>query len=159
MIKEHPFKPIYNESSKILILGSMPSVRSVEQGFYYMHPQNRFWKILSNIYHEDAYSLDVNQKIKFILDHHLALFDVIQYCQVEASSDATIKSAVVQDLTTIMKTASIQKIILNGKKAYELFSKNYPQYLDIAYCLPSTSPANAAYSLENLTELWRECIV
>lgn len=158
MKKEHPFHPIFNASSKILILGSLPSIVSVEKKFYYMHPQNRFWKILSNIYQEDVYKMEREEKISFILKHHLALYDVIASCDIINSSDASIENVVCTDIEEILHQAPIQKILLNGRKAYDLFCKAYPQYIHIAILLPSTSSANAKVSLEELTRIWEEAL-
>lgn len=159
MKKIHPFVPVYNKFSKILILGSLPSIVSVERGFYYMHPQNRFWKVLSNIYKEDAYSMDIEDKTDFILKHHLALYDVIQSCTIDQSKDASIEDVICNDVKSILKNSHIEKIILNGSKASALFLKAYPDLKNIAIGLPSTSSANAKLSLEELTILWEEALL
>lgn len=158
MKKEHPFLPIFNEASQVLILGSMPSIVSVERGFYYMHPQNRFWKIVSKIYKEDAYVMNKEEKIQFILRHHLALYDVIASCDIKNSSDASIENVICTDIEEILKRAPIQRILLNGKKAYTLFCKAYPHYKDITFLLPSTSSANARISLEELSRIWEDAL-
>ncbi|MDE7384453.1 MAG: DNA-deoxyinosine glycosylase [Anaeroplasmataceae bacterium] len=158
MKKEHPFSPVYDKKSQILILGSLPSIVSVERGFYYMHPQNRFWKVLSRIYKEDVYNKDVEAKTSFILKHHLALYDVVASCDIKNSSDASIENVVCTDIKDILLQAPIQKILLNGNKAYSLFCKAYPNLKDMAICLPSTSSANARISLEELTSVWEEAL-
>ncbi|MDE6661146.1 MAG: DNA-deoxyinosine glycosylase [Anaeroplasmataceae bacterium] len=158
MKKEHPFSPVYNAESQLLILGSLPSIASVERGFYYMHPQNRFWKVLSNIFNEDVYSKSIEDKRSFILNHHLALYDVVASCDIENSSDASIENVVCTELKDILKEAPIKKILFNGNKAYTLFCKAYPNLINMAICLPSTSSANARISLEELTRIWEEAL-
>lgn len=158
MRKFHPFEPVWNEHSKILILGSMPSVVSVQRGFYYMHPSNRFWKMLGLIYNENVYDYQIKEKKDFILKHNLALFDVIESCDIINSSDQSITKVLTNRIEELIDNSQISKIILNGKKAYELFVEAYPNYLDMAICLPSTSSANASYSLERLVEEWQKVL-
>ena len=141
MEKQHPFMPIYNAASEILILGSLPSVESVKRGFYYMHPENRFWKVLSRIYEEDAYHMSIEDKSLFILKHHLALYDII--CT---------------NIKEVLRGMNTKKILLNGKTAYQIFIKQYPELKEIAICLPSTSSANARVSLDALTLIWKEAL-
>lgn len=151
---QHPIEPIYDKNSKILILGSFPSVKSREEGFFYGHPQNRFWRVLSAVYKVETL-LTIEEKKKFLLENHIAVWDVIQSCDIVGSSDSSIKNVVPNDLQKILDEALIDKIFVNGKKAEQLYKK-YIQ-LEIgreAICLPSTSPANAAWSLENLVEKW-----
>lgn len=157
--KKHPFSAVISSNSHILILGTFPSVVSVERGFYYMHPQNRFWKVLSLLFKEDAYTMEVEEKKAFILRHHLALFDVISSCQIHKSSDQSIRSAELQDIQGLIEMYPIQKILLNGKKAYELFIRQYPEFQELAVMLPSTSPANAKVSLEELVIQWGKWIL
>lgn len=148
----HTF-PIYiNEDSTILILGSFPSVKSREQMFYYGHPQNRFFKVLGSIFHEDVRN-NIESKKTFLKKHKISLYDVIEECDIEGSADSTIKNVTAIDLKTILrKYPNIHSIGLNGKKASSLFKK----YLEkdcsgvSIYHLPSTSPANANCSLEEL---------
>lgn len=148
----HTF-PIYiNKDSKVLILGSFPSIKSREQMFYYGHPQNRFFKVLGSIFNEDVHN-EVNDKKRFLKKHRIALYDVIEECDIEGSADSTIKNVTPIDLKTIlMKYPNIKSIGVNGKKASSLFKK----YLEKdcggveVYHLPSTSPANAKTSLEEL---------
>ena len=146
----HPFDPIYNEHSKILILGSFPSVRSREENFYYGHPQNRFWKLLAGLYCE-AVPQTVEEKEGFLLRNGIALWDVISSCEIENSSDGSIRNAEVNDLSRIFKTADIRAVFTNGKAADRLYRKYHG---NTSRCLPSTSPANAAWSLEKLTGAW-----
>ena len=148
----HTF-PIYiNEDSTILILGSFPSVKSREQNFYYGHPQNRFFKVLGKIFNEDVHNT-VESKKTFLKKYHIALYDVIEECDIEGSADSTIKNVTPIDLKSILeKYPKIKKIGVNGKKASSLFKKHLERYCDgvKVYHLPSTSPANAKTSLEEL---------
>ncbi|MDE7161659.1 MAG: DNA-deoxyinosine glycosylase [Anaeroplasmataceae bacterium] len=159
MKKIHPFEPIYDSNSQILILGTLPSVESVKQGFYYMHPQNRFWKILSKIYSKDAYHMSIEEKKEFLLEHQIALYDVVAQCSIELSSDASIQNVRYTDIKMLIQKTSISRILLNGTKAYQLFLKAYPEYKDMAICLPSTSSANAKIQLEELTEHWKQALL
>ena len=152
----HTFGPVYDDASRILILGSFPSVKSREQQFYYGHPQNRFWKVLAAVF-EDTLPETIPQKKAFLLEHHIALWDVIASCDIAGSSDSSIRNVTANDMEVILKTADIRRICANGDTAYRLFSK---------YCLtaempevkklPSTSPANAAWNLERLTQCWAQ---
>lgn len=140
----HPFEPIYNQDSRILILGSMPSPKSRELGFYYGHPQNRFWKILSKIFEEPF--PDSNEKKKeFVLNHHIALWDVVKSCEIKGASDSTIAQVIPNDIKTLLNQTQIQYIITTGKKADQLYQKYCLKETEIeSICLPSTSPANCA---------------
>ena len=149
---EHPIKPIYDEYSEILILGSFPSVKSREYGFFYGHPQNRFWKVLAAIYNEGTPETNEEKK-EFLLRNHIALWDVIASCEITGSADSSIKNAVPNDLNEILSSANIRAIFTNGKTADKLYRKYNSRK---AVCLPSTSPANAAWRLEKLTEYWKE---
>lgn len=150
----HTF-PIYiNKDSKVLFLGSFPSVKSREQMFYYGHPQNRFFKVLGSIFHEDVHNNIESKKI-FLKKHKIALYDVIEECDIEGSADSTIKNVKPINLKSILEQyPSIKLIGVNGKKASSLFKK----YLEkdcggvSAYHLPSTSPANAKMSLNELIQ-------
>ncbi len=153
----HPINPIYNTESKILILGSFPSVKSREAGFFYGHPQNRFWKVTAAVFDAEV-PITVEEKTAFLLENRIAVWDVIHSCDIVGSSDSSIKNVVANDLNVILETADIRQIYVNGKKAEELYNKYiYPQIKRDAICLPSTSPANAAWSVERLTETWK-CI-
>ena len=144
----HEFPPVYDKNSKILILGSIPSVTSREQGFYYMHPQNRFWKVLESLFHET-----IKDKKEFCLEKGIALWDVCASCDIKASSDSSIKNVVPNDLSVILNTANITQIFTTGKKAHSLYQKYlYPIYKKEDICLSSTSPANAKNSLEDLVK-------
>ena len=151
---EHPIKPIYDKNSRILILGSFPSVKSREQMFFYGHPQNRFWKLLAALFETDLPET-IEEKKAFLIKHHIAVWDVIASCDIIGSSDSTITNVIANDLTPILETANIQTIYVNGAKAFELYKKYiFPVTKKEAVKLPSTSPANAAYSLEKLKSEW-----
>lgn len=150
----HPVKPIYNENSEILILGSFPSVKSREAQFFYGNPQNRFWRVIAKICGEDT-PQTIEQKTKMILNNNFALWDVIKSCEITGSSDSSIKNAVPVDLTEILSTAKIKQIFVNGKKAEALYKKHLEAKTGIsAIVLPSTSPANAAWSEDRLFDFW-----
>ena len=153
----HPIPPLYDENSGILILGSFPSVRSREEGFFYGHPQNRFWKVTSAVYGEDT-PQTVEEKKSFLLRNHIALWDVIGSCDIEGSSDSSIRNVRANDLSKILEYADIRSIYVNGQTAYKYYRKySEKETGKAAICLPSTSPANAAWSLERLKNAW-SCI-
>ena len=152
MLVTHPFEPVYDKNSKILILGSLPSVRSRADGFYYGHPQNRFWRLMSVLYHEEFPQTSEDKK-QFLLKHGIALWDVIASCEIENSSDSSIRNAVPNDLDRILKNAEIRMIYTNGKAADKLYRKYYQRE---AICLPSTSPANAVWSFDKLLQAWEK---
>ena len=147
--------PIYNQNSKILILGSFPSVKSRESQFFYHHPQNRFWKVLSSVLDKDT-PITIDEKKDFLLDNNIALWDVIASCDIEGSSDSSIKNVVANDLNKIIDTCDIKQIFCNGGKSFELYKKYCEKNTNLkAIKLPSTSPANARFSLEKLVEDWK----
>ena len=153
--QKHPFPPLFDKNSRILILGSFPSVKSREMNFFYGHPQNRFWKVIAGIFDEKIPE-SIEEKKELILKHHLALWDVIAECEITGSSDASIKNARANDLSEILENASIEKIIVNGKTAEKLYIKYIEPVTGMkAVVLPSTSPANAAWSLDRLISVWR----
>ena len=155
----HSFEPIYNEDSKILILGTLPSVKSRENNFYYGHKQNRFWKLLAKLCEEET-PQTVEEKTAMLLRHHIAIWDVIQSCDIKGSSDSSIKNAVPADISRILKAADIQTIIANGGTAFRLYERYCePVTGRPAALCPSTSPANAAFSLERLSECWSKFII
>ena len=150
----HPFGPLYSAESRILILGSFPSVKSREQQFFYGHPQNRFWKMMAAIYNSEIPDT-VSRKKELILSHGLALWDSIASCVITGSSDASIRAVRPNDLSIILDQCPIARICCNGKKSYEMFEKYIrPKIGREALCLPSTSPANARWSLERLVAAW-----
>jgi len=150
--------PVYNKESKILILGTFPSVKSRENQFYYGHPQNRFWKVIAAIT-KSSLPKTVEEKKELLLMHRIALWDVIKSCRIIGSSDSSIRDVTVNDLSIILKAADIQRIYANGGKAYELYKKYaYEQTKRTIEKLPSTSPANAKWSIEQLCMEWGEKI-
>lgn len=172
----HEIPPVYDEYSRILILGSFPSVKSRETRFFYGHPQNRFWKVLaalcagreermtsgdaggpSDFGREPAVPKTIEEKRAFLLSRGIAVWDVIASCEIKGSSDQSIRHVVPNDLSPILKTANIRQIFCNGGTSYKLYEKYLREKTGRnAVKLPSTSPANAACSLERLVELWRE---
>lgn len=154
----HSFEAIYDKNSVYLFLGSFPSVKSREYNFYYMHPQNRFYLLLKEVFNDDFTTSDINKKRELLLKHNIALFDVIKSCEIVESSDSSIKNVIPNDIEYIVKNSNIRKIILNGKLAYNLFTKHFPSLKDMSYYLPSTSPANAKCSLEKLKEVLLDII-
>ena len=150
----HPIAPVFDKDSKVLILGSFPSVKSREEGFFYGHPQNRFWKVTSRIFGEEL-PVTIDEKKAFLIKNHIALWDVIGSCEIDGSSDSSIRDVTVNDLSVILDTADIRAIFLNGKKAEQYYMKYlFPALNRDAVCLPSTSPANAAWSLDKLADAW-----
>ena len=150
----HPIPPVYDSNSRILILGSFPSVRSREAMFFYGHPQNRFWKVVAAVYGEPV-PMTVPQRKDFLLRNRIAAWDVIASCRIRGSSDASIKDVVPNDLNVILEHAQIRQIYVNGKTAEKMYRKYIePKLGRQAICLPSTSPANAAWNLERLTKAW-----
>lgn len=155
---EHTFEPIYDKESKILILGSFPSVKSRENQFYYGHPQNRFWKVIATIT-KSSLPVTIDEKKCILQKYHIAIWDVIQSCSIIGSSDSSIRDVVVNDFSKLLKTANIQKIYANGGKAYELYRKYvYQQTGREIEKLPSTSPANASYQMERLCQEWEKIL-
>ena len=149
--KEQGFPPVYNENSKVLILGSFPSVKSREISFYYGHKQNRFWPTICGYFSENV-PQSVAKKKDFLLRNRIALWDVALSCEIVGSSDASIKNAEIVDLTELLKSAHIEKIFLNGSLAYQLFLKAY-ENINVPYVkLPSTSPANPRFS----AQIWKD---
>jgi len=154
---EHPIQPLYNKDSKILVLGSFPSVKSREGQFFYHHPQNRFWKVISEVY-QVPLPLTIEEKRDMLLNLRIAVWDVIKSCEITGSSDSSIKNVIPNDLSVILQTAQIRQIAVNGSTAYQLYMKYiYPQTQMKAIRLPSTSPANAASNVNQLVDAW-SCI-
>lgn len=155
---EHPIPPLYDADSRILILGSFPSVKSREAQFFYGHPQNRFWRVTAALMGE-AVPQSTEEKRAFLLRSHIAVWDTIASCEIYGSSDSSIRNVVPNDLTPILQTARIRQVFTNGRTS-DLYYRKFcqPQTGREAVCLPSTSPANAAWSLEKLTKAWREAI-
>ena len=151
----HPISPVYDKNSSILILGSFPSVKSREEGFFYGHPQNRFWKVVASVFDENV-PKSIEEKKAFLLRNHIAVWDVIQSCDIDGSSDASIKNVKANDLNEILNAADIKAIFVNGKTALKYYKKYTEPILGrTAICLPSTSPANATWNLERLVGEWK----
>ena len=150
----HEFPPIVDKDSKILILGSFPSVKSRENAFFYMHPQNRFWKIIGALFNEDAFNMTIEERREFIIRHHIALYDVIEECDIKGSDDNSICNVIPTNLKELIKDTNIKTIFLLGNKAYENFVKYNPSLIKIGIKLPSSSPANATMNLDKLIKAW-----
>jgi len=152
----HTLAPVFNANSRVLILGTMPSPRSRKEGFYYGHPQNRFWRVLADVFREDIPS-DNQAKIAFLLHHHIALWDVLQSCTIEGADDNSIRDPAINDLDIIISSADIRAVFTTGRKASQLYRKYcFPLTgIDSAY-LPSTSPANcASFSYADLVSAYK----
>ncbi|MBQ7288221.1 MAG: DNA-deoxyinosine glycosylase [Clostridia bacterium] len=155
----HPIPPLFNAESKILILGSFPSVKSREEGFFYGHPQNRFWRVLAAVFKEKEPET-VPQKREILLRNGVALWDVIASCEIIGSADSSIKNIMPNPIHEILNVAPIRQIYTNGKTAEKLYIQHLePKVNRKAIYLPSTSPANAAWSLEKLIEHWRKIAI
>lgn len=151
----NPFPPVFNENSKILLLGTMPSPKSRAYGFYYMHPQNRFWRVLGTLFNISI-PQSIAEKIDFLLSYHIALWDVLESCTITGASDNSIKNPIVNDISSLLKQSNINVIFTTGTKAYQLYKKHiYPITHMEAVLLPSTSPANQGnYSFEALVSAY-----
>lgn len=155
---EHPFPPVVDADSHVLILGSFPSVKSREDGFFYGHPQNRFWKVLAAVFSEPV-PLDIPAKKALLLRHHIALWDVIASCEITGSSDASVKAAIPVDIARVTEHAAISRVLCNGALAGKLYARHLESQVGIpAEILPSTSPANAAWTLERLIPVWSSAL-
>lgn len=151
---EHTFKPVWNENSKVLVLGTFPSVKSREYGFYYGHPQNRFWKVAAAITGQNL-PVTIKDKKELLLGSGIAVWDVIAKCSIKGSSDSSIKDVTVNNIKSLLSGSNIHRIYANGAKAYELYMKySYKETGKEIMRLPSTSPANAVYTLEKLIKAW-----
>ena len=155
MTQYHNIPPVYDKNSRILILGSFPSVKSREAQFFYGHPQNRFWKVLAAVTDQET-PRTIPEKKEFLLRNGIALWDVIASCDIIGSSDSSIKNVVANDIGRILSEAPIRQIFVNGQTAFKLYKKYVlPETGVMPVCLPSTSPANAAWNMEKLTEAWQ----
>ena len=155
----HPIDPFYNKNSKILILGSFPSVKSREQMFFYGHPQNRFWKVISKIFNEEL-PTTISEKKKLLDKNNIAIWDVIFSCEIMGSSDTSIKNVIPNDISIILKNSNIEKIFVNGKAAEKFYNLYLKEILKRdAICLPSTSPANAKWSIDKLILEWKKYLI
>ena len=154
----HNIPPVFDENSRILILGSFPSVKSRESRFFYGHPQNRFWKVLARLFDEEI-PKETAQKKQLLISRNIAVWDVIESCTIAGSSDTSITDVRANDLSVIIKAADIRAIFCNGSKSFELYNKYAANNTGIkADKLPSTSPANAAYSLDKLCDEWKKIL-
>lgn len=152
----HNFEPVWDEQSRILILGTFPSVKSRENHFYYGHPQNRFWRLLAALTDERT-PVTVSEKTEFLLRNHIAIWDVISACDIVGSSDSSIRNVVANDMRVILDRAPVRRIYANGGKAYDLYMRYcFPATGREITKLPSTSPANAAFQMERLMQSWGE---
>ena len=159
MSQTHSFKPIFDKNSKILILGSFPSVISRKFGFYYTNAQNRFWRVLAGVLNADVPE-STDEKIKFLLSHHIAIYDAAISCEIEGSSDSKMSKIVPVNLKPLFKESNITQVYANGGKAYEICKKYLESEIikvtkNEVIKLPSTSPANAKFSLEKLKYEWK----
>lgn len=154
----HPIPPLFAPDSHTLILGSFPSVKSREAAFFYGHPQNRFWKVLPRVLGCPE-ATTIEEKKALILSHQLALWDVIGSCEIEGSADSTIRSVTANDLRVILDGSAVTRIFVNGRTAEKYYKKYTEPVIGLpAVCLPSTSPANAAWSLDRLTAAWMQIL-
>ena len=166
---EHGFGPVWDAGSRVLVLGSMPSPKSREMRFYYGHPRNRFWPVMAAIFGDGSCLCEecddpaqvVSERTDFALRHHVALWDVIASCEIRGSSDASIRNAIPNDLTKILDIGKIRQVYVNGQTAGRLYRKYQEEPLCSVYgdcaraiILPSTSPANAAWTLDRLCDAW-----
>lgn len=146
----HTFPPVINAGCRVLLLGSVPSVQSTAHSFYYMHPQNRFWKVLQTLLCEELYGAQNDKKIEILLRRRVALYDSVYECDITGSSDAKILNPVAADIPSLMRDTEIRRIFCNGAASYRYLISAHPQLIPITMQLPSTSPANASYTLEKL---------
>ena len=164
----HPIPPVWNSESRILILGTMPSPKSREIGFFYMHPQNRFWSVMAEVFGETLahpnnapdHTAAIEERRDFLLRHHLAMWDVLASCEITGAADSSIKNAIPNDFSEILENSKVRQIICTGKTSFNLWQKNCaalyePRYNLTVHCLPSTSPANAQWSKEKLIEEYK----
>lgn len=152
---KHTLEPVYNEKSTILILGSFPSVKSRDSNFFYGHKQNRFWQVLANLFQEET-PTSVEEKKSFLLEKKIAIWDVISECDIIGSSDNSIKNVIPTDINEILRASQITRVFTNGKLAGKLYHDYQEKQTSIqAVELPSSSPANAAYTFEKLLDAWR----
>lgn len=152
----HEIEPVFDSNSHVLILGSFPSVKSREAQFYYGHPRNKFWKVLSGVFNDEE-PITKEEKIDFLLRHRIALWDVIESCDIKGSSDSSITNVKVNDLKKIIEGSNIKRIFVNGDKAYRLYNKYQKDTTGIeAVKLSSTSPANAKMDIQSLILEWSQ---
>lgn len=156
MIVNHEIPPYYDEDSTILILGSIPSVKSREEGFYYAHPQNRFWPVLALVFSEET-PLSIDDKKAFLRRNHIALWDTLASCEIKGSFDSSISSPKVNDIMGLLQQTKIKKIYTTGRVAYNLYNKYIYDKTGLqAISLPSTSPANCRVSKDELVRIYKQ---
>ena len=149
----HPFAPVCPQDAQVLILGSFPSVQSRLNGFYYGNKQNRFWPLVSHLLHESLPETN-EEKAAMLIRHRIALWDVVQACDIKGSSDSSLRRAIPNDIPALLNACPIEKVLLNGQTAAKLYAKHFPDLGIACASLPSTSPANAAWSMEKLQSAW-----
>ena len=150
----HPFEPVWTSKSTILVLGTFPSAASREKQFYYGHTRNRFWPLLAKLYGESI-PQTTDQKKSLLIEHNIAVWDVLASCEITGSDDSSIRNPLPNDISKLVSEGAVEKILLNGKNAYELYMKYCAPEIKLpAICLASTSPANAAWGLDQLLEVW-----
>lgn len=152
---KHPFGPVIDKNCTVLILGSVPSVKSVEHNFYYMHPQNRFWTVMANVLNENLKGAEISERKATLIKHRVALYDSVEECDIEGSSDSKISNVIPADIPALISGTQIKRILCNGAASYANLCKYHPELVGITEKLPSTSPANAAFSIDRLIEIWR----
>ena len=148
------FPPVKTDTSKILILGSYPSPLSFESGFYYGHPRNRFWPLIAELLEDDV-PITVEEKIAMLKRHDIALWDVLESCEIKGASDASIRNPVNNPILPLIEDSQIRAVFFNGAKAEELYRKHQPALPVPSFRLPSTSPANAAWNIDKLRMSWK----
>ncbi len=154
----HNIEPVFDKNSKVLILGSFPSVKSREEGFFYGHKQNRFWQVISKITRQQT-PQNIIEKKELLLQNNIAVWDVISTCEIIGSSDSSIKNISVNDLDRVLNNSNVKAIFLNGKTADKYFKKyiKLQQKMEVI-TLPSTSPANAVFTIEKLVKSWKQIL-
>ncbi len=156
-MKNEGFPPVFDSESRFLLLGSYPSVVSRESGFYYGNIRNRFWTLMKAIFCFPKDLCTTEEKKKFLLSKKIAIWDVVSSCKISGSSDSSIKDPVINDLGVIFRSSKIEKVLLNGRKAFTLYKKYFSSLFSIPFVLlPSTSPANASYSFDRLFNVWKK---
>lgn len=153
-LQTHPFKPFYDEHSKVLILGSFPSPESKKAGFYYQNKNNRFWAVMEHLFGAKGLQGDISKQKAFLKAYHIALWDIVASCEIDGAKDTSIKNATPNDLSKILANAPIRQIFITGVKAFKLASQFYPQHKGIISPLPSSSAANRRHypSVKSLCE-------
>lgn len=156
----HPFEPVFDNNSSILILGTFPSLKSRESGFFYGHPQNRFWKLIALLVGSNKIPQSLHEKKEILLRNKIAIWDIVYSCNIKGSSDTSIRNIIPNNLSKILEFSNIKQIYANGEKAYQIYMKYcYQNTKKDIIKLPSTSSANASYNLERLKAAWEKIII